>query len=396
VTGATPIEFRLLGPLEAGPPGTTVPLGGAKQRALLAILLLHANEVVSSDRLTDGVWGEQPPATAATALQVYVSRLRKLLGPELLVTQPPGYALRVDPEQLDVARFERLLARAREARSRDQTDEAASLLRSALDLWRGPALGDLYFEPFAQAEIGRLEELRLAALEERIDADLALGRHAELIGELEALAAENPLRERLRGQLMLALYRSGRQAEALEAYQAGRRVLVEELGIEPSAELQRLERAILTQDAALGAEERSGVATVLFLDLGVLGEIEAVGDRAFNVAAGELGRAGARVERGLADAALATFEDAPAALRAALAVRERLRTDVGDSVAPRIGLATAEVHRGERTSGPAVVLAARRVRSARPGEILVGERTAAAAGSGFELRRRGDAYVLVG
>jgi DNA-binding SARP family transcriptional activator len=389
------MEFRLLGPVEAGEPGTTLPLGGAKQRALLAILLLHVNEVVSSDGLADGLWGERPPATAATALQVYVSRLRKLLGPELLVTQAPGYVLRVDPDQVDVRRFEGLVARAREARSLGRTEEAASLLHSALGLWRGPALADLSFEPFAQAEIGRLEELRLAALEDRIDADLALGRHAELVGELEGLVAQHPLRERLRGQLMLALYRSGRQAEALEAYQAGRRVLVEELGIEPSAQLQRLERAILTQDAGLAAEGRAGVATVLFLDLGVLGEIEAVGDRAFDVAASELGRAGARVERGLADAALAAFDDAPAALRAALAVRDRLQAEVGESVAPRIGLATAEVHRGERTSGPAVVLAARRVRSARPGEILVGERTAAAAGSGFELRRRGDAYVLL-
>jgi YVTN family beta-propeller protein len=241
------MEFRVLGPLEVVEDGHTFSLGGRKQRALLAALLLQANEVVSSDRLIDELWGESPPATASKAVQVYVSGLRKELGDGFLLTRPPGYVLNVAPADLDLARFERLVAEARDA----QPEEAAEKLRSALALWRGPALADLAYEPFAQTEIARLEELRLTALEDRIEADLALGRHAELVPELESLVARQPLRERLRGQLMRALYGSGRQAEALEAYQAARGTLMEELGLEPSPALQRLERAILEQDPSL-------------------------------------------------------------------------------------------------------------------------------------------------
>ena len=241
------MEFRLLGPLEVVEQERLLSLGGVKQRSLLAILLLHANQVVSSDRLIDDLWRDAPPVTAGKSIQVYVSRLRKELGEGRLSTRTPGYVLHVDSPELDLARFERLMSEASKADARS----AAHKLRQALALWRGPALADLAYEPFAQTETARLEELRLAALEERIDADLATGRHAELVGELEALITEHPLRERLRCQLMLALYRSSRQAEALHVYQVARRELSEELGLEPSEELQQLERAILQHDAAL-------------------------------------------------------------------------------------------------------------------------------------------------
>jgi DNA-binding SARP family transcriptional activator len=245
------MEFRVLGPLEVVEEGQPLPLGGTQQRALLACLLLRANHLVSTDRLIEELWPDGAPRTAAKTIQVYVWKLRKELGQGRLVTQPPGYVLRVDSSELDLARFEELLEAAR----RVDPDRAAERLREALSLWRGPALADLAYEPFAQTDIVRLEELRLAALEGRIEADLATGRHGELVGELEALVAEHPLRERLRGQLMLALYRSGRQAEALEVYQAARRTLVEELGLEPSAGLQRLEKAILQQAHSLDLED---------------------------------------------------------------------------------------------------------------------------------------------
>ena len=243
------MEFRILGPLEVIEEDGVLPLTGAKQRALLAVLLLHANEVVSSDRLIDDLWGETPPESGVTALQVRVSQLRKALeqGAAKLETRSPGYLIRVRPDELDLHRFSRLAEEADGA----EPAVAAEKLRLALSLWRGPPLADFAYEPFAQAPSARLEELRLAALEKRIEADLALGRHAELVGELESLVGEHPLRERLRAQLMLALYRSRRQAEALAAYQATRRTLVEELGIEPSPALQELEKAILRQDSAL-------------------------------------------------------------------------------------------------------------------------------------------------
>jgi len=244
----TTVEFRILGPLEVVEEGRPLTLGGPRQRALLAILLTHANEVVSSDRLIDELWGAQPPRTAANALQYHVSQLRKTLGPsEALVTREPGYLIRVGPHELDLLRFEQLVEEARLA----PADQAARLLHDALSLWRGPPLADLASELFVQAEILRLEELRLAALELRIETDLALGRHRELVGELEVLLHDHPLRERPRAQLMLALYRSGRQAEALELYREGRRLLVDELGIEPGLELQELEMAILSHDPEL-------------------------------------------------------------------------------------------------------------------------------------------------
>jgi DNA-binding SARP family transcriptional activator len=263
------VQFRILGPLEVTDDQQQVPLGGASQRALLALLLLHANEVVSNDRLLDELWGDEPPGSGVTALQVRVSQLRKALGQagERLETKPPGYLLQVGPEELDLDRFTRLLDQADGA----EPAVAAEQLRQALALWRGSALADFAYESFAQAAIGRLDELRLAALERRIDADLELGRHADLVGELEALVAEHPLRERLRGQLMLSLYRSGRQAEALEAYRATRHVLVDGLGIEPSPAVQELEQAILRQDPELNltrlpAAERSILVAALTED----------------------------------------------------------------------------------------------------------------------------------
>jgi DNA-binding SARP family transcriptional activator len=243
------MEFRILGPLEVADGDRIIALASAKQRALLAILLLHAGQVVSSDRLLDELWGERSPESGRTALQVLISKLRKVLGDAgaLLVTRPPGYLISLEREQLDLFRFERLVGEADAAEPR----VAAGKLREALGLWRGPALADLAYESFAQPAIGRLQELRLAALEKRIEADLALGRHGDLVAELEGLVAEHPLSERLRGELMLALYRCGRQAEALAGYQSARRTLVEELGSEQSPSLRELEQAVLRQDPAL-------------------------------------------------------------------------------------------------------------------------------------------------
>jgi DNA-binding SARP family transcriptional activator len=242
------LDFRILGALEVSADGgAPIDLGGGKQRALLAALLVHANEVVASDRLVDYLWGEHPPATAPKALQVHVSQLRKQLGEGVVETCAPGYLLRADDDQLDARRFEALLEDATRA-----TDPAAALdaLTRALGQWRGAALADVAYEPFAEAEAGRLEELRLTAVERRVDALLALGRTDEAIGELHALVAHAPLRERPRAQLITALYRAGRQAEALDAYREAQDELME-LGLEPTAELRDLQRAVLNQDASL-------------------------------------------------------------------------------------------------------------------------------------------------
>jgi predicted ATPase/DNA-binding SARP family transcriptional activator len=245
------MEFRILGPLEVWDEGRELSLGGPKPRALLALLLLHANTVVSADRLIDELWGEDSPEHAADALRVNVSRLRKALPRDVLTTRSPGYVVQVEPDALDLHRFERLVDEGRSLLARGLAAAASKRLHDALSLWRGPALADFAYESFAQAAIARLEEIRLAAVELRIEADLALGQSHELVGELEVLVADNPLRERLRISLMTALYRAGRQAEALDAYQDARRALVDELGIDPSPALQELERAILRHDPAL-------------------------------------------------------------------------------------------------------------------------------------------------
>jgi DNA-binding SARP family transcriptional activator/CheY-like chemotaxis protein len=242
------VEFRILGPLEVVERRRRLPLGGPKQRSLLALLLTHANEVVSTDRLIDELWGAEATLATANTLQYHISRLRKTLAPsEAIVTQGAGYLIRVGPDELDLFRFERLVEQAHDA----PPDVASRLLREALGLWRGPALADVAHEEFAQPELLRLEELRLSALERRIEADLALGQHDDLVAELERLVAEHPLRERFRGHLMLALYGSGRQADALDVYRQTRRLLVDELGVEPSPSLQDLERAILQHDQGL-------------------------------------------------------------------------------------------------------------------------------------------------
>jgi DNA-binding SARP family transcriptional activator len=439
------IDFRILGPLEVWDGDRPLPLGGAKQRALLALLLLRANEVLSRDRLIDELWGEQPPETATTALQVHVSQLRKALAAaggdprRRLATRPGGYVLTLAPDELDATRFEGLLAEARECLARGDAAEAAASLREALALWRGPALADFAYEPFAQAEIARLEELRLACLEERIEADLALARQADLVGELEALVVQQPLRERLRGQLMLALYRSGRQGEALEAYQAARRVLIDELGIEASPALQRLEKAILVQDDSLElpdqarpaaiaepgpaptkeepiappAETRK-IVTVVFTNVADSTALAAALDperlrrvmtRYVETVSEVFVRHGGTVEKFIGDAVTAVFgiptvheDDVLRALRAVLELRDAVVTlndeltrDWGVRIAARTGVNTGEVVTGDPSSGQTLVtgepvnLAARLERSARPGEVLVGERTAAAARGAFEF-----------
>jgi DNA-binding SARP family transcriptional activator len=240
------LEFRILGPLEVLVDGEPAALGGAKQRALLALLLLEGGRVVSTDRLLDTLWsGER---TAAASLQNFVSQLRRSLCADAIETRAPGYRLRLDGVELDLARVRRLVDEARAA----DPPRRARLLREALAQWRGEPLAELAYEPFAREEIARLEELRLTIAEECAEAELATGRHSELVEELKALVRAHPLRERLRGQLMLALYRSGRQAEALETYADGRRALVEQLGIEPSPLLQRLQAAILRQEPPPG------------------------------------------------------------------------------------------------------------------------------------------------
>jgi DNA-binding SARP family transcriptional activator/tetratricopeptide (TPR) repeat protein len=416
------MDFQILGPLQVRLNRQPVALGTAKQRALLAILLVHANELVPSDRLIEDLWPE-PPETATNTLQVYVGKLRKALEPErapgapgeLLMTRTPGYMLRVEAGELDADRFERLLSEGRAASETKDPAMAVSRLRGALELWRGPVLGDFAYDPFAQAEIARLEELRLDALEERIEAELALGGAGNLVGELESLIRDNPLRERLRGQLMLALYRSGRQANALEVYGQTRDTLNEELGIEPSRPLQRLQTAILRQEPALevsieaaASERRPAVtsdeapaqtdarktvtvlvarrSTVRGLDPETLSRE----DRRYRAHLEQvLARYGGMVASSLGDEIMAVFgvprshEDD--AFRAACAAVEIRDAPTSDEIAPvsttRVGIATGEV----LASGPGAspfsivgepVTAAGELKdAATAGEILLGPET---------------------
>jgi DNA-binding SARP family transcriptional activator len=413
------VEVGLLGPLEVGVSGHRVELRRPKQRALLALLALRAGEVVSIDRLVDELWGDPPPKTAVGSLQNLVSELRKLLGPDVLITRAPGYVLAIDRALVDAHRFERSVAEAGGA----PADKRAAMLREALALWRGPALADLVFEPFAPAEIARLEALRAAAKEDFFDAELELGGHRSLVAELEAYVDEHPLRERPRGQLMLALYRSGRQADALEAYRAGRETLVEELGIDPSPELQRLEQAILRQDRALDLElepearmptpDRRKTVTVLFADivnsteLGVTLDPEvfrSVLSRHFEAIRSIVERHGGIVEKFIGDAVMAAFgipivheDDAARAVRAASDMRtalselgRQLTEERGVALEFRIGITTGEVVVGDSSSGesfatgPAVNAAMRLQQAAPPGEILLGEATLRLVGHAVE------------
>jgi class 3 adenylate cyclase len=407
-----PVEVRLLGPLEAGVAGRPVELRRKKQRALLALLALRAGEVVSTDRIVDELWGETPPKAAVGSLQNLVSELRKALGTEVLVTRAPGYLLAIEREAVDAHRFERL---AREAR--DAPPEARiALLRDALKLWRGPALADVQLEQSSTSEAGRLEELRLAAWEDRLEAEIEVGQHAAAAGELESLVAKHPLRERPVGLLMLALYRGGRQADALEIYRRARERLVDELGIDPSSELQRLEQSILRHDPELdrpGAPRtrvpavelnRRKTVTILFADLVDSTELGArldpellrrVLDHYFDVVRRAVERHGGVVEKFIGDAAMAVFgiptvheDDALRAVRAAYEVREalsepsaELRGEHGIPLQVRVGLNTGEVLvRGSESgesfaTGTAVNVAMRLEQAALPGEILLGEAT---------------------
>jgi DNA-binding SARP family transcriptional activator len=402
------VEVKLLGPLELAVDGRPVELRRKKTRALLALLALRAGEVVSRDRLVEELWGETPPKAAVGSLQNLVSELRKLIGVDFVVTRPPGYVLELDRQQV-AHRFE-------------QAVRQGSDLREALSLWRGPALADLAFEPFAQSEIQRLEELRTRAREELYDAELEAGRHAQLVSELEALVAEHPLRERARRQLMLALYRSGRQADALEVYRQARKAFVEELGIDPSSELQQLEQAILRQDPSVGFEgtakppaepDRRRTVTVLFADIVDSSQLGAALDpevlrvvmtRYFDTVRTIVARHGGVVEKFIGDAAMAVFgvptlheDDALRAVRAASELRaavDELSAELGDeygiTLQLRIGLDTGEVlvsdsGPGEAfATGTAVNLAMRLEQAAPPGEILLGDSTYRSVGHAVE------------
>jgi len=256
------IEFRLLGPVEAWRAGRRVELGGPKPRAVLTSLLVRAGRVVSVEQLIDDVWPEHPPARAAATVQVFVSNLRRALEPgrqrgasaTVLVTAAGGYRLAVDPGAVDAHQFTLLAEQGRAALEGDDPEHAAALLLRAAELWRGPAFGDVPDAPFISTEAARLEELRLAAVEDHVDAELALGRHTALVAELERSVRRHPMRERLRAQLMLSLYRCGRQADALQVYRAGRQVLREELGLDPGTQLQELEQAVLRHNPDLAWE----------------------------------------------------------------------------------------------------------------------------------------------
>ena len=418
------MDFRILGPLEVLDDGRALDLGGAKVRALLALLAIHANRVVSRDQLIDAIWEEQPPETAGKALHVYVSQLRKLLGRERLETKSQGYLLRLQPDEFDLARFERL-------RESGRPDEA-------LSLWRGAPLAEFAEYRFAQPEIARLEELRLSCLEQQIERQLAEGRHAELVGELEALVREHPLREHLRAQLMLALYRAGRQAEALETYQAARRALVDELGIEPGRTLRELHQQILRQDPALDLPTRKALqhpataaaaapsptapqaplpetrktVTVVFCELAdstELGErmdpeaLRALMERWFTAMREPLEWHGGRVAKSIGDAVMAVFgvpraheDDALRAVLAAVQLRSalaRLNADIDTALTIRIGVNTGEVvadEGGAIVTGEAVNTAKRLEEAAASGEILISAATRRLIENAAELESVGD------
>ena len=356
----TDLAVDILGPLRVSRAGDAVALGAARQQALLALLALHPAEAIAADRLVEELWDGAAPETAAKIVQIYVSELRKALGRDAIATRGGGYALELDPERIDARRFEQLAA--------------GGAHREALDLWRGPALADFRYERWAQAEAQRLEERRIAVLEERIEGDLAAGRHAALAGELEALVAEHPLRERLRGQQILALYRSGRQADALAAYREARRVLVEELGIEPSPQLRRLEQAILAQDASLDEAapepelpQRKSV-TAVWVESGSTADPEAQSP-ALDAAAAAIERHGGSVERhsggvtGVFGIPVVHEDDALRAVRAA----EELR-------AAGVVVATGEIVAAGGSAADAV-RALRPATAAQPGEVVLDETT---------------------
>ncbi|MBF8289156.1 MAG: OmpR/PhoB-type protein [Chloroflexi bacterium] len=421
------VEFLILGPLEVWTDGRQVPLGGPRQRALLGLLILHRNRVVSTDRLIDLLWGDKPPKTGAAALHMRISGLRRVLegrgarqGPsEILMTRAPGYLLRIEGGRLDADRFETRLDEGRRALSAGDAAGAAAALSAGLSLWRGEPLADLEYEPFAQAEIARLAELRLVATEERIEADLALGRSDQLVAELEGLVARHAVRERLQGQLMLALYRAGRQAEALAVFRETRRELRDQLGIDPSPALQRLEIAILKQDpgleplfasfesgapgapgALIDATERRKMVTVVVGEPVIVGGPDladpeswrSVEERHLEVATSIVERHGGMLGRRSGGQLMAVFgvpwiheDDGMRAIRAALDWRAAIAEIAADPALPqvppffeRIGIESGEVITGDPAAGRSLVTgepvtrASHLAAAAAPGEILVG------------------------
>jgi DNA-binding SARP family transcriptional activator/tetratricopeptide (TPR) repeat protein len=400
------VEFLLLGSLEVRDGKRVVPLPRKKHRGLLALLLLRAGEVVSADVLIEELWGARPPKTAREALHNYVSQLRKELGAELIETREPGYVLHVEADQVDLLRFERLTAEARGAGS---AEDRARLLRAAFALWRGPPLVDLAYEPFGAIEAGRLEELSLTAREDLLDAELELGRHGDVVPELEALVAGHPFRERLRGQLMLALYRAGRQADALRAYREVRDVLVGELGLDPGVQLRELEQAILRQDPVLdlpavlpSVEDRRKTVTVLFCELAPAVEgldperLRRQTVRALAEARSLIELHGGSAERRAGDELLGVFgvptaheDDALRAVRAAGEMRNGNRE-------LRVAIDTGEVLVGHGfVSGEVVTRAKRLQREAAPGEALLGRETLDLCGNAVTVEQTKEAFRLL-
>jgi DNA-binding SARP family transcriptional activator len=419
------MQFRILGSMAVRDGARRVSLPGGRRRALLALLVLHAGEAVSAERLIDELWGERPPATASTVVQGLVSKLRKTLEPRRDKGEPPailrtvanGYLLAIEPDAVDANRFKRLLDESRIA----AVAVRSAMLADALHLWHGPALADFTYEPFAQRAIAALEELRLTAIEDRIDADLALGRHGELVAEIEELTEAHPFRERLRAHLMLALYRAGRQEEALEAYQHARGTLVEELGIEPGSALRELEQAILRQDPSLALRPRADpsaevteaaeptthwlprerrMVTLVAADLAVSSEPgvdpEAVARftaRPLDVARDVLRRYGARVEEVVGDMVLGFFglpiaheDDAVRVVRAAVELRAAIaalneRPVRGIRFSMRAGIETGDVVVGGTSplragaSGQVVTATSRLQQAADEGDVIVGAAT---------------------
>jgi DNA-binding SARP family transcriptional activator/tetratricopeptide (TPR) repeat protein len=423
------MRVRILGPFHLEDGGRRITIGGVRQRAVLAGLLLHANEVVPSEQLLVDLWGEDAPPGTANALQAAVSRLRRLLPPGRLITTGPGYMLRLFPAELDAAQFEQLVFEGRDALAAGAAAEVVQLLDQAMSLWRGPPLADFRYEPFAQTEIARLEELQLACLEERIDARLALGSAGALTAELGRMVTDHPLRERLRGQLMLALYRSGRQAEALKAYREFRSVLTEELGLEPSSALRELEAAILRHDpvraagpATSGTLQARRPVTVLCVALqvvpssGVALDPEAHGVVNEHVVSGltaVLERHGGKLAASDSEHLMGVFgvttlheDDALRAVRAGLEVREALTAAAralprhyGASLVYRFGLATGEaLVGGPGPLGFAGDVGARAVtlaEAAGPGQILIGPQVQQLAAGAIETDDAGPGRFLL-
>jgi DNA-binding SARP family transcriptional activator len=396
------VEYGLLGPIEARRDGAVVALGGGRPRALLALLALHANEVVPAERLIDGLWGEAPPPTAAKALQVHVRSLRRALGDDAIVTRNPGYLLPVAEDGLDVDRFERLAAGGREALAAGDAHGAALALERALALWRGPALADVAYEAFAQAPAQALEEARVAAMEDLADALLAADRVNDALPVLERLVSGHPLRERARRTLMLALYRAGRQADALAAYRAARETLVAELGLEPSAQLRALHQAILEEDPSLGspapAPARPGGAprlgTVLAVAVEALDQVAL--DRASALAGMEVERAGGRIAGGPGPLLLAGFgteraleDHARRAFAAAHAAIERVAVELEGAASLRAGVETGEVvtDADGLLSGTPVSVAVRLAAGADEEVVAAGPRAGAGRAARPALRR---------